>query len=128
MRPFRPSKDFRSNSRERIFSVFSSVGTVAPTFDDSPGERYLIGQFELRQVPHTIEIYDDTIVMHAGKHLFECYMPEEYRTEESYISGFASRLGRYLRGEEWAGPTERTIGGLIRHSLSRLMRTNSDRH
>jgi hypothetical protein len=61
--------------------------------------------------------------MHKGERYFECYMQEEFVSEQALIEGFAVRLDRYLSGGPWAGPDEKGLPDVIKEKVSRLFRS-----
>ncbi len=119
---FRTSKDFRRLCKERVASTFAALGLEVPLFYDVPGHQYAVAELKHRGQIHKIEVYDDDVVMLAGKSLFECYMRDEWQNEDTLISGFTTRLTRYLSGGSWEGPNEERLPYKIGAAFKRLWR------
>ncbi|MCI0423968.1 MAG: hypothetical protein L0312_32945 [Acidobacteria bacterium] len=118
----RVSPDFQRRCHDRVLQVFKELGLPRPVFRDMSGERpSLTAGFEHRGKTHSIEIYSDDVVMIEGESLYECYLRSEFRSEESWIEGFASRLSRYLSGGDWAGPDEEGWPEKAAEGLKRLL-------
>ena len=86
---------------------------------------WLRGEFVFQGKPHRIEFSHEMVVMFAGpddEQLFEPYLSEEFKTDRTLAEGFASRLGRYLGGGEWAGPDEPTFWEMVRGGFRKLFR------
>jgi hypothetical protein len=81
-----------------------TVGFVKAT--DSGGRPWMSVTLALREQPHEIEIFVDSVVMTCGSQLFEPYMPREFVSDEAQIQGFVTRLDRYLSGGSWEGADE----------------------
>lgn len=107
----------------RIQEVFSRHKLEVPLF--IPGEGsfgWYWATFSLEGQEHRIEVYPDIVVMHRGESYFECYMDEEWKSEEALIAGFATRLDRYLSGGPWAGPGEKGLPDLVKERIGRVLR------
>jgi hypothetical protein len=124
------SPTFKDRCRDRILTVFSALHLQAPSFEQRYGTGSLAGDFEIGGTPHEIEIYGEGVVMHSGRHAYECYMPKELRSEEALIEAFAGRLTRLLSGGTWEEPSEqpwwlgriRALAERIRRSLRPMVR------
>lgn len=71
---------------------------------------------------HNIAVFENDLAMYENDSLFECYMPEEFKSELTLIEGFASRLDRYLSGGPWEGPDEKGLPDLIKEKVMALFR------
>lgn len=115
------SKDFKVRCRDRVLEVFASLGGEAPTFRALRGDlEYLSGDFQHEGRTYTIEIYDENVLVQEGKHRYECYLREEWVSEESLLNGFASRLTRLLSGGPWAAPGEGSFLSRVGAAIKKL--------
>ena len=115
--------DFQKDCIQRIGEVFSRHHLEPPTFvrgEGSSGWYWAI--FSLNAQEHRIEVYPNIVVMHRGESYFECYMDEEWKSEEALIEGFATRLDRYLSGGSWAGPDEKGLPDVIKNKVRGIVR------
>jgi hypothetical protein len=115
--------DFQRVCLQRIAEVFSTHHLEEPSFvrgEGSSGWYWATFLFDGQE--HRIEVYPDNVVMHRGESHFECYMDEEWKSEEALIEGFATRLDRYLSGGPWGGPDEKGLPDLIMERVGRTAR------
>jgi hypothetical protein len=121
---WRASSSFAQRCMERIAATFRAAGRNAPEFlpDSSIDVPYFRARFEHLGKTHTLEVCRDQVTMHAGPLLFECYMKAEWSSEDAYITGFATRLSRYLGGGKWEGQNER-LSDQIRTTLRHWNKT-----
>jgi hypothetical protein len=54
---------------------------------------------------YVVAIYDDEINIVQGPNLYECFLPDEFGSDEALVESFATRLRRLLSGGDWATPT-----------------------
>ncbi|HKI00414.1 MAG TPA: hypothetical protein VKK31_00395 [Thermoanaerobaculia bacterium] len=114
---------FQQACIQRIEEVFSRHHLEAPSFMQGEGSSgWYWATFSLKGQEHRIEVYPDIVVMHRGESYFECYMDEEWKSEEALIEGFAIRLDRYLSGGSWAGPDEKGLPDLIKQKVEKVLR------
>ena len=116
-------KDFREPCRDRVMATFSALGLDVPGFREVEDANYLLAEFEHRGRTHRIEIYDDSVVMLEGRHLFEAYMAKENESTQSLIDGFTTRLSRYLTGGPWEGPDEKGPIDRVRAAAGAALRS-----
>lgn len=108
---------------QKIGEVFSRQGLDAPPFVRGEGSSgWYWATFSLNGQEHRIEVYPDIVVMHRGESYFECYMDEEWASEEALIQGFATRLDRYLSGGPWAGPDEKGFPDVLKEKVRKIAR------
>jgi len=118
------SAGFGDKCKDRIIGTFSRLGLTVPVFEPRIGELpYLAGEFVHAGRKYRIEIYDKNVVMHEGPHYYECYMREEWKSEEGLVSGFVARLERLLSGGTWQGPEEKRtwdrVVAFVKESIGR---------
>lgn len=98
---------FQAAAVEKIQAVLEKHGIKTEGFRLNLGARKAYwASFPFRGEEHTVAVYDDNVNMQQGPNLFECYMPDEFKSDASLIEGFSSRLDRYLSGGDWAGEGE----------------------
>jgi hypothetical protein len=114
---------FQQACIQRIGEVFSRHHLETPPFIRGEGSAgWYWATFSLEGQEHRIEVYPDIVVMHRDESYFECYMDEEWKSEEALIEGFATRLDRYLSGGPWAGPDEKGWPDLLKERVRRIGR------
>lgn len=115
--------DFQKTCIQRIGEVFSRHHIETPQFVRGEGSSgWYQATFPLNGQEHRIEVYPDIVVMHRGESYFECYMDEEWKSEDALIEGFATRLDRYLSGGPWAGPDEKGLPDILRDKMKTIVR------
>ena len=114
---------FQKGCIQRIQEVFSRHALDAPSFVPGEGSSgWYWATFSRNGQEHRIEVYPDIVVMHRGESYFECYMDEEWTSEEALIQGFATRLDRYLSGGPWAGPDEKGFPDALKEKVRKIAR------
>ena len=58
----------------RIGETLATHALQVPTFHRQDRGWY-VGEFRFRERAYRIEVYDDLVVMHAGRYYYEPYMP-----------------------------------------------------
>lgn len=112
---------FQQTCIQRLGEVFSRHDLDAPSFVRGEGSSgWYWATFSLNGQEHRIEVYPDIVVMHRGESYFECYMDEEWKSEETLVEGFATRLDRYLSGGPWAGPDEKGFPETLKEKARRI--------
>lgn len=118
-----PPKEFQEACIRRVREVLIDHGLQEPLFHCEGGKSvYCSTLFKFRELAHLLEVYEDIVVMHQGEQYFECYMPEELKSDAALIEGFAARLDRYLSGGPWEGPDEKGLPDLIKEKVKALFR------
>jgi hypothetical protein len=105
-----------------INEVLSKHGSPPGDFEMAlSGVERLTRAVRIQGKDYVISVSPDHVLMHSadGRSAYECYLKHELSTPESLISGFASRLDRYIGGGSWAGPDEE---GLLDRILNKLRR------
>jgi hypothetical protein len=94
--------------RDEVVASFMSLGLEPPTFliSGPRGYEFLLGIFHLSGQEHRIELAVDIPMLYVGDRRLECYLSEEFASEDSLAKGFARRLKRLLTGGTWEGPEE----------------------
>jgi hypothetical protein len=114
---------FQQACARRVISVLSTHGINAPVLHYQRGAKEAFWlEFTLRGEECVLAIYEDEVNMFHGKALLEPYMHAEFRTDETLIEGFASRLDRYLGGGPWAGPEEKSFSQAVQSKIANFLR------
>lgn len=104
----------------RIGEILASHGLQTPTFQRQD-RGWFLGEFRFRERAYRIEVYGDMVVMHEGRYYYEPYMREEFKSDQTLVDGFATRLDRLLSGGQWEGPDEGMLSA-IKVKLTKLFR------
>lgn len=65
------------------------------------GSEFLTARFSLAGQEHRIEIAADIPMLYVGDRRLECYLAEEFVSEEALAMAFAGRLKRLMAGGSW---------------------------
>lgn len=99
------SEQFQERVVRAVRAVLSRNGIDAEFVSDGDA-RY--AEFCWRGAAYVIAAFTSEINMREGPNLYECYLREEFASEEDYIVSFCSRLDQFLRNGEWKIPRERS--------------------
>lgn len=94
---------FHARAAKIIEQVLATNG-IAADLEEQGNARSL--EFDWQGNRYTIAIFADEINMREGKNLYECYLREEFESDDTYIHAFCARLSRFLRDGEWKAPQE----------------------
>jgi hypothetical protein len=94
---------FIHKCREEIIAAFTSFDLKPPEFllAGPKGQEFLAATFFLQGREHRIEIAADIPMLYVGDRRLECYLREEFASEEAMAKAFALRLKRLLSGGSW---------------------------
>ena len=94
---------FMKRCREDVAAVFVSLDLTQPEFllSGPPGHEFFAATFLLEGQEHRIEIATDIPMLYVGDRRLECYLREEFVSEEALAMAFAGRLRRLLAGGSW---------------------------
>lgn len=112
---------FQAAAVGKIREVLDRHGIQAEDFRLNVGARKAYWtSFSFKGEEHTVAVYDDNVNMQQGPNLFECYMPDEFKSDASLIEGFSSRLDRYLSDGAWEGEGEEGPLAGVRKRLAQV--------
>lgn len=105
---------------ERVKEVLEKHGIKAEFRLNIGAQKAYWTSFVFKGEEHTVAVYEDNANMQQGPNLFECYMPDEFKSDASLIEGFAVRLDRYLSGGDWEGEGEEGFLGDVKKRLAQV--------
>lgn len=89
---------FQVRASKAIEEVLARHGLAAPF--QTQGKAMFV-EFEWKGRNYELAIFPGEINMREGRHLYECFLREEFATEDTYIASFCRRLDNFLAGGEW---------------------------
>lgn len=94
---------FQARAAKIIENVLVSSG-IDPDFEEQNDTRYV--EFDWKGKRYIIAIFAGELNMREGRNLYECYLRQEFSSEDAYINAFCSRLDRFLHDGEWRASQE----------------------
>jgi hypothetical protein len=115
--------DFQLAAMSKLNHLLKENDVAAGNFCLNVGaQRAFWTSFFFNGEEHVLSVYEENINLTQGPNLYECYMPEEFESDETLIEGFAARFKRYLLGGEWKGEDEIWFLDKLKSVLKRALR------
>lgn len=123
MARIRGGRIFQELAVQRLTEVLVKHGKSEAGFRYvTQGFPHFSTDFDFKGKMHNIAVFVNDVTMYEDDSLFECYMPEEFKSESALIEGFTNRLDRYLSGGPWEGPDEKGFLDLIKEKVKTFFR------
>lgn len=121
--PLLGPNSFQQRAIERIGGILGEHHVRYSEFAPKVGGQVVFWtSFMFEGQEHVLAIFEGSINMQQGKNLYESYMPDEFKSAEDLIEGFAQRLDRYLGGGAWQGTHEKSAVGRLASQVRKVLR------